>query len=94
MRFLIDQNADFFGNELKKLGHEVEHVTILRKNNELFRNDYDVIDYAKKHQIVLVTKDRENGQYCHDHNLPCIWLSDEILFEKMMLPQLDELNDA
>ncbi len=93
MLFLADQNTDYFGDELKKLNHEVEYVKNLRKQEERFRNDYDVIEHARIHKMILITKDRENGQYCQDHNLPCIWLSDEILFEKLVLPYLDELKD-
>ena len=92
MKFLADQNADFFGNELKKLNHEVEYVKELRKQDERFRNDYDVIEYAKINKMILITKDRENGQYCNDHSIPCVWLSDEKLFEKMVLPRLKELQ--
>jgi predicted nuclease of predicted toxin-antitoxin system len=92
MRFLIDQNADFFGNELKKLGHEVEYVTELRKKDERFRNDRVVINHTEANHMILVTKDRENGQACQDDKIPCIWLSDERLFEEMVIPQLKELE--
>jgi rRNA-processing protein FCF1 len=51
-----------------------------------------VIEYAKINKMILITKDRENGQYCNDHSIPCVWLSDEKLFEKMVLPRLKELQ--
>ena len=89
MKFLADQNTDFFGRKLEALHYEVEYVANLRKQDEKFRNDYDVIEHAKINKMILITKDRENGQYCQDHNLPCIWLSDEKIFEKMVLPLLD-----
>ncbi len=92
MKFLADQNADFFGNKLKDLHYEVEYVTELRKQDEKFRNDYHIIKYAEINKMILITKDRENGQACKDSNIPCIWLSDEILFEKMVLPRLEELQ--
>jgi len=94
VRFLIDQNADFFGNELKKLHYEVEYVTELRKHDEKLRNDYNVIKYAETNKMILITKDRENGQACKDGNISCIWLSDEELFEKMVLPSLEELKKS
>ena len=94
MKFLIDQNADFFSNELKKLHYEVEYVTELRKQDEKFRNDLNVMKYAEINKMILITKDRENGQACKDGNIPCIWLSDEILFEKLVLPRLEELEKS
>jgi predicted nuclease of predicted toxin-antitoxin system len=93
MKFLIDQNADFFGNKLKELHYEVEYVTELRKQDEKFRNDLNVMRYAEINKMILITKDRENGQACQDNNIPCIWLSDEILFEKMVFPRLEELKN-
>ncbi|MGI0027027.1 MAG: DUF5615 family PIN-like protein [Nitrosopumilaceae archaeon] len=92
MKFLIDQNTDFFGKELEKLNHEVEYVTELRKNDERLRNDHNVIEHAKVNKMILVTKDRENGQACQDNNILCIWLSDERLLEEIVLPRLKELE--
>ena len=92
LKFLIDQNTDFFGIELEKLGHEVEYVTELRKHDERFRNDHNVIKHAEVNHMILITKDRENGQACQDNNIHCIWLSDERLLEEMVLPRLKELE--
>lgn len=92
MKFLIDQNADFFGNKLETLNHKVEYVTRLRKQDKRFRNDHNVIEYAKNNKMILVTKDRENGQACDDNNILCIWLSDEQIFEKMVLTSLEEIE--
>ena len=89
MKFLIDQNADFFGNELKKLHYEVEYVTELRKQDEKFRNDHNVMRYAEINKMILITKDRENGQACQDNNIPCIWVTDAKIFEKIIQPELN-----
>src|ERR1700674_5701425 len=86
LKFLIDQNTDFFGKELEKLGHEVEYVLELRKRDERFRNDLNVIKHAETNHMILITKDRENGQACHDNKIQCIWLSDERLLEEMVIP--------
>lgn len=91
MKFLIDQNADFFGKELQKRDHQTEYVTKLRVEDPKFGHDYNIIKYAEANKMVLVTKDGENGKACRDNNIPCIWLSDEEVFEKMVLPGLDEL---
>lgn len=89
MKFLIDQNADFFGNQLEKRGHEVEYVTKLREKDPKFRNDHNLLKHAEDNKMVLITKDGENGQACLDNNIRCIWLSDEVLFEKLVLPELE-----
>jgi len=75
------------------LKHEVEYVTNLRKQDEKFRNDHNVIEYAKINKMILITKDRENGQACQDNNIQCIWVSDEKIFEIMVLPRLEELKN-
>jgi predicted nuclease of predicted toxin-antitoxin system len=89
MKFLIDQNADFFGNELKKLHYDVEYVADLRKKDEKFRNDLNVMRYAEINKMILITKDRENGQACKDNNITCIWITDEKIFEKIIQPELN-----
>jgi hypothetical protein len=43
--------------------------------------------------MILITKDRENGQACQDNNIQCIWVSDEKIFEIMVLPRLEELKN-
>src|SRR3989344_836158 len=90
MRFLIDQNADFFGNELKKLHYEVEYVTELIKQDEKFCNDHNVMKYAEINKMILITKDRENGQACQDNNIPCIWVTDAKLIEKVDTESTDD----
>jgi len=92
MKFLIDQNADFFGNELEKRNYEVEYILKLREQDPKFRNDLNMLKHAETNKMILVTKDRENGQACKDNGIPCIWLSDEELLENMILPRLDELK--
>lgn len=93
MKFLIDQNADFFGQKLEKMGHEVTYVAKLREWDEKYRNDYIVIDFAKENNMVLVTKDRENGQTFQDTGMRCIWISDERIFEEMVIPYLQNLEN-
>lgn len=59
MKFLLDENispktADF----LKDLGHDVVHI---RDVNLKGSTDDDIIEYAKKHGLVLITIDRDFG---------------------------------
>jgi len=92
MKFLLDEHAEGFDKELIKLGHEVEYVKKLREKDEKFRNDQNVVDYAKDNNIILVTKDRKPGQACEDNGYPCIWVNDERIFEKIIRPKIKEFE--
>jgi len=50
--------------------------------------------FAKENGMVLITKDKEPGQACKDNNIPCIWLSDERIFDDMVIPSLDDLQKS
>jgi hypothetical protein len=90
LEFLLDEHVEGFDRRLLGLGHKVEYVKKLRAEDPKFRNDLNVIIYAQEHKMILITKDGENGQACEDNGYPCIWLSDERIFEKMILPKLEE----
>jgi len=90
MKFLIDENADVFGRMLQERGHQIECVKKLKEEDPKFGHGYNVIKHADANKMALVTKDREGGKACRDNNIPCIWLSDEEAFERMVLPGLDE----
>lgn len=91
MKFLLDENCAGFDKKLLQLGHQIEYVTDLRKKDEKFRNDFNVIIFAKENNMVLITKDKEPGKACKDNNIPCIWLNDDRIFEGMVLPDIDKL---
>jgi len=42
--------------------------------------------------MIFITKDGENGQACEDNKIPSIWLSDDKIFEEMVLPRLKNSN--
>ena len=92
MRFLLDENTAGFDKRLMKLGHQVEYVTELKKKDEKFRNDFNVIMFAKENGMILVTKDKEPGKACEDNKIPCIWLSDDRVFDEMISPRLKNLE--
>lgn len=91
MKFLLDEHAEGFDKKLIHLGYQVEYVKKLREKDEKFRNDHNVIEYAKNNQMILITKDHEPGQACEDNGYPCIWINDEKIFEKIIRPQINEL---
>ena len=60
----------------------------MRTTNEKFANDFNILLYAKENDMILVTKDKEPGKACQTNGIKCIWLSDDILFDKVILPEL------
>ncbi len=89
MKFLLDEHAEYYQKELEKQNHETETAKKLRGENSIYRNDHNLIEYAKEHTMIIITKDRELGQTCKDNNYPCIWITDDKIFEKIIQPELD-----
>ena len=81
-----------FDKQLIKLGHQVEYAKKLREKEEKFRNDFNLLLFAQEEKMIFVTKDKEPGQTCKDNNFPCIWLSDERIYDEMILPRLNDFE--
>ena len=62
LKFLLDENAEGFEKELVLLKHEVITAKKLRKEDEKFRNDYNLMNHAKDNNMIIITKDNEKGQ--------------------------------
>ena len=92
MKFLLDEHAEYYQKELEKLNHETESAKKLREKEAKYRNDHNLIEYAKEHQMVIITKDGDLGQTCLDNHYPCIWVTDDKIFEKIILPELEKLE--
>ena len=88
MKFLLDEHAEYYQKELGK-NHEIETAKKLRVEDPKYRNDYNLIEYAKQHQMTIITKDGDLGQACKDSNYPCIWITEDKIFEKIVQPELD-----
>ncbi len=89
MNFLLDEHAEYYKEELEKRGHETESVKKLREKDQKFRNDHNVIEHAREYHMIIITKDYDLGQACNDNKYPCIWITDDKIFEKIILPELD-----
>lgn len=92
LEFFLDEHVEGFGKKLLELGHKVQYVKKLKEKEEKFRNDFNLLLYAKENNMIFVTKDKEPGQACKDNNIPCIWLSDERIFDEMILPKLNDFE--
>jgi len=92
MKFLLDENAEGFEKELLSLNHEVITAKQLRKEDEKFRNDYNLMNHAKDNNMIIITKDNEKGRACVDNKIKCIWIKDEEIFEKMIGQKIKEFE--
>jgi len=92
LKFLVDEHAEYYQKELEKLNHKTESAKKLREKEAKYRNDYNLIEYAKNNQMVIITKDGDLGQTCMDNGYPCIWVNDDKIFEKIILPELEKLE--
>ena len=81
MKILIDEMDDGWDEKLKELGYDSYSVKKLRVSGHKLQTDYSVINYAKENDMVLVTRDTENGQACVENDLPCILLDNEEIFK-------------
>ena len=91
MKFLLDEHAESYDKKLLDLGHQVVYVKKLKEKDMRFRNDQNVVDYAKDNNMILITKDKKPGQACEDNGYPCIWINDDRIFDKIIRPKIDEL---
>ena len=90
MKFLLDEHAEYYQKELEKQNHETEKAKKLRADNPIYRNDHNLIEYAKEHSMTIITNDGELGQTCKDNNYPCIWITEDKIFENIVQPELDD----
>ena len=88
MKILVDETNDGWDEELQKLGYQAESVKKLKAKESKLGHDFNVIQYAKENDMILITKDKENGKACKANDFPCIWINDNTIFEKFILTEL------
>lgn len=89
MKFLLDEHAEYYQKELERQNHKTETAKKLRIEDPKYRNNYNLMEYTKEHVMIIITKDGELGQACKDNNFPCILITDDKIFEKIIQPELD-----
>ena len=94
IKILVDETSDGLDIKLQKVGYYAESVKKLRNKDEKMGYDYNIIQYAKENNMIFITKDKEPGKACHANGIPCIWLSDDLIFEKIILPELERLKNS
>ena len=72
---------DGWDDKLIELGYEAYSVKKLIQKGELLRSDFLVISYARDKNMVLITRDKENGNGCEENNIPYVLLNDDELLK-------------
>ena len=88
-KILIDEMDDGMDEKLEKIGFEAYSVKKLRTEGLNLHTDFSVISYAKENNMILVTRDTENGEACSENNIPCILLDNDEIF-KIVLNKLNQ----
>ena len=88
-KILIDEMDDGMDEKLNSMGYEAFSIKKLRAEGKKLHSDYSVINFAKENDMILVTRDTENGQACQENNLPCILLDNDEIF-KIVIEKLKD----
>ena len=86
-KILIDEMDDVMDEKLSELGFDAFSVKKLRADGKKLHTDFSIINFAKEHDMILVTRDTENGQACQENDLPVILLDNAEIF-KIVLEKL------
>jgi len=92
MEILVDETSDGWDIKLKLLGFEAKSVKKLKEKEQKLGHDFNIIQYAQQNNMILITKDKECGKACRANNFPCIWINDDSIIEKIILPDLEKLK--
>ena len=80
-KILIDEMDDGMDEKLQNIGYDAYSVKKLRIEGLKLHTDYSVINYAKKNDMILVTRDTESGQACDENNIPYVLLDSDEIFK-------------
>ncbi|MHA7733714.1 DUF5615 family PIN-like protein [Nitrosopumilus sp. S6] len=87
MKILVDENLDGMDDRLKEHGYDALSVRKLQKTGEKLGSDYSIINYARKNNMIIVTKDTEFRKASEENDFPLILLDDEeilkVIIEKL-----------
>ncbi len=89
LKILIDEMDDGMDERLQNIGYDAYSVKKLRADGLKLHTDYSVINYAKKNDMILVTRDTESGQACDENNIPYVLLDSDEIF-KIVLEKLKQ----
>ena len=90
-KILIDEMDDGMDEKLQNIGYDAYSVKKLQIEGLKLHTDYSIINYAKKNDMVLVTRDTETGQACDENNIPYVLLDSDEIF-KIVLEKLKQFS--
>ena len=90
-KILIDEMDDGMDEKLQNIGYDAYSVKKLRTEGLKLHTDYSIINYAKKNNMILVTRDTESGQACDENNIPYVLLDSDEIF-KIVLEKLKQFS--
>ena len=64
LKILVDEMDDGMDEKLKEIGFDAYSVKKLRADGLKLHADYSLIKYAKENNMILITRDKENGIAC------------------------------
>ena len=89
IKILVDEMDDGMDERLQNIGYDAYSVKKLRADGLKLHTDYSVINYAKKNDMILITRDTESGQACDENNIPYVLLDSDEIF-KIVLEKLKQ----
>ena len=93
MKILIDEMDDGLDEKLCEMGYEAYSVKKLITDGAKMNTDYSVLNYARDNDMILVTRDVENGKACAENNMQCI-LIDRYAILDFVIKQLEKINTS
>ena len=81
LKILIDEMDDGMDERLQNIGYDAYSVKKLRTEGLKLHTDYSIINYAKKNDMILITRDTESGQACDENNIPYVLLDSDEIFK-------------
>lgn len=76
VKILVDENLDGMDLLLKEKGYDAYSVRKLNTAGEKIGSDYSVINYARKHGMVIVTRDGEYKKASVENDFPLVLIDD------------------
>ena len=91
LKILVDEMDDGMDERLMSIGYDAYSVKKLRAEGLKLHTDYSVINYAKENNMILITRDTENGEACDENGIPCVLLDNNEIF-KIVTEKLNCFN--
>ena len=91
LKILVDEMDDGMDEKLRDMGYDAYSVKKLRAEGLKLHTDYSVINYAKKNNMILITRDTESGEACNENNIPYVLLDSNEIF-KIVTEKLNSFN--